>query len=80
MNDRPRPRISLKNVVRDAVLCLAAFGVFFTVIRTHVPSEDGRMVAFWSAAAATCMTGVFWLALQMFKAVFRHQHTAVGKE
>ena len=80
MTDQPPARISLPHLILDAALCLAAFGLFFAVIRLHVPSEDGRQVAFWSGATAACMTGVFWLALQMFKAVVRHQRERAAAE
>jgi hypothetical protein len=31
------------------------------------------MIALWAALAASCMSGVFWLALQMFRAVLDFQ-------
>jgi hypothetical protein len=61
------------NLVLDAALTLVAFAIFFVVCRTHVPSEDPRMVNLWGAITALCLTGVFWLALQMFKVTLRGQ-------
>lgn len=55
------------------MLCAAFFAFIFGVVKTHVPSLDRDMIDFWGAAAAACMTGVFWLALQMVKAVYRFQ-------
>jgi hypothetical protein len=38
-----------------------------------VPSNDPAMVKLWGGLAAGCMSGVFWLALQMLKTVFGFQ-------
>jgi hypothetical protein len=38
-----------------------------------VQSLDPRMINLWGALAASCLTGVFWLALQMVKTVYRFQ-------
>jgi hypothetical protein len=45
----------------------------FGILRDHVPSEDIKVVVAWAGLTATCMTGVFWLALQMFRTVLRAQ-------
>jgi hypothetical protein len=72
----PRSRASL---AVDAVLTLAVF-VFLTWIMTgHVPSNDPFNIWFWAAMTALCMTAVFWLALQMFRAVLRKQREAGRK-
>jgi hypothetical protein len=57
----------------DAVLVIAFFIYMYTVVSTHVMSKDHRMIMFWGAAASTCLTLVFWLALQMFRVVIRLQ-------
>ncbi|HVS53540.1 MAG TPA: hypothetical protein VHD62_14390 [Opitutaceae bacterium] len=57
----------------DAVLVIAFFIYIYTVVSTHVPSHDRTMIVVWGGACAACMTGVFWLALQMFRMVFRAQ-------
>jgi membrane associated rhomboid family serine protease len=60
----------------DLVICAAFFVFIFGVVKTHVPSLDPRMITLWGAAAAGCMTGVFWLAWQMVKVVYRFQTRA----
>lgn len=60
----------------DLVLVVAFFAFIFSVLKSHVPSNDPKMITFWSAAAASCMTGVFWLALQMFRVVLKAQRSA----
>lgn len=61
------------SLIVDAILVLGFFAFMFTVVRGHVPSVDPKMINFWGAMASACMTGVFWLALQMFRLVFRAQ-------
>ena len=66
-------KVSPKNFAIDAVLTGAAFGLFFWLATSHVPSDDPLQVRLWSGYCAACMTGVFWIAWQMLKSVFRHQ-------
>lgn len=66
------PRVA-GNLILDTVLTLAAFVVFFLICRRHVPSTDPMMVNLWGAFTASCMAGVFWFALHMFKTVLRGQ-------
>lgn len=57
----------------DLVLMIAFFAYMFTVLRSHVPSTDPKMITLWAALGSSCMTGVFWLAVQMFRVVLRFQ-------
>jgi hypothetical protein len=57
----------------DLVLVALFFIYMFLVLRAHVPSNDPKMIKFWSACAAACMSGVFWLCIQMFRVVLRAQ-------
>jgi hypothetical protein len=57
----------------DLVLCAVAFAIFYWLVNSHVPSDDPRMIKLWGGLGAACMTGVFWLALQMLKLVYRFQ-------
>ena len=62
------------------VIVVGAFFVFMMlVVRSHVPSNDPKMVWLWAALASSCMTGVFWLAVQMFRVVLRAQIAANRK-
>lgn len=87
--DKPRPAssaaamaspekksFSLIALVVDLVLCAAFFGFIFNLIKSHVPTLDPRMVLLWGGLSAGCMTGVFWLALQMVKTVYRFQRAS----
>ncbi|HEY4300279.1 MAG TPA: hypothetical protein VGM73_05365 [Candidatus Didemnitutus sp.] len=60
-------------VVIDLIVCAGFFVYIFGVVKTHVASLDPRMITLWGVATAACMTGVFWLAWQMVKVVFRFQ-------
>jgi len=57
----------------DAGLTLAAFLLFTRILRSHVPSHDPVNMWLWAAVGAACLTAVFWLCLQMFRAVLRMQ-------
>jgi hypothetical protein len=57
----------------DAVLLAAFFIYMYSVVSTHVTSNDPRMIRLWGALTASCLTAVFWLALQMFRMVLRAQ-------
>lgn len=59
------------SLVVDAILVLAFFGFMFSILRNHVPSENPAMIALWAGLTAACMSGVFWLAVQMFRVVYR---------
>lgn len=64
------------SIAVDAVLVLAFFAFMFGVLKSHVPSNDPRMINFWSAAASSCLSGVWWLCIQMFRVVLRAQLAA----
>ncbi|MDB6167205.1 MAG: hypothetical protein JWM88_69 [Verrucomicrobia bacterium] len=64
------------SLVVDLVLVVLFFAFMFSVLKTHVMSTDPRMVVIWGLIATSCLTGVFWLALQMFRVVFRAHRAA----
>ena len=64
---------SLLTLVIDLVFTAVAFGIFYWLVNSHVPSNDPAMIKLWGGLAAGCMSGVFWLALQMLKPVYRFQ-------
>lgn len=65
--------VSVVTIVIDLVLTAIAFGIFYWLVNSHVPSNDPKMVMLWGGLAAGCMAGVFWLAWQMLKVVFIFQ-------
>ncbi len=69
---QPDSRLAGKPLL-DTVLTLIAFGVFFAICRSHVPSNDPMMINIWGAITGSCLTGVFWLAWQMFRVTLRGQ-------
>ena len=64
------------SLVVDAVLVIAFFLFIYSLVSTHVPSRDPKMVLFFSASCAACMSAVFWLAIQMFRVVLKAQRRA----
>jgi hypothetical protein len=57
----------------DAVLVIGFFLFIYSLVSPHVPSNDRSMIMLWGGAGAACMTGVFWLCVQMFRVVLRAQ-------
>ncbi len=79
MADATPSKSSPASLVIDLVLCAIAFVIFYKITNSHVASNDPKDIVIWSAFTATCMTGVFWLAWQMLKAVYRFQRESSGK-
>ena len=64
------------SLVVDAVLVIAFFLFIYGLVKSHVPSHDPKMVLVWGGLGSACMSGVFWLAIQMFRVVLRAQLAA----
>lgn len=65
----------------DAVLVIAFSVYMYSVVSTHVPSNDPKMIFIWGAVTTSCLTVLFWLALQMFRVTLRAQREAnAGKK
>ncbi len=60
----------------DAILVGAFFVLMFVLFKHHVPSNDPKMIILWAGLSAACISGVFWLAVQMFRVVYRAQKEA----
>jgi len=67
------------SIAVDAILVVAFFIYMYTVVSTHVPSEDPKMIHLWGALTASCLAALFWLALQMFRVVYTAQCEAKKK-
>jgi hypothetical protein len=57
----------------DAILVIGFFVGIYTLVSPHVPSNDKSMILLWGGLCAACMSGVFWLCVQMFRVVLRAQ-------
>lgn len=66
---------SVVTLIIDLVLTAIAFAIFYSLVHSHVPSTDPKMIMLWGGLTAGCMAGVFWLAMQMFKVVFVFQRS-----
>jgi hypothetical protein len=73
MEQTPQKHTSPASLLVDAILIVAFFVFMYTVVSTHVPSEDPKMRLIWGAACSACLTGVFWLCVQMFRVVLKAQ-------
>ena len=53
----------------DLLLISIFFFFMFGWVKSHVASSDPKFVVFFGASTALCVTGVFWMAIQMFRIV-----------
>ena len=67
------------SLVVDLVLVVGFFIYMYGLLKSHVPSSDPKMILLWGGLASACMSGVFWLAVQMFRVVLRAQMAANRK-
>ena len=68
---KPQKLVTPASLLVDAILVILFFAYEYSVCSTHVPSHDPKMILLWGGLTAFCLTLVFWLALQMFRVVFR---------
>jgi hypothetical protein len=68
MPDQPEDQPLVSKTSTIVVLVLTAIFFFFmrAVLVPHVPSEDPLAVLIVSSMTSLCMTGVFWIASNMF--------------
>lgn len=76
MKQQERKLITPRSLAIDAVLVVVFFIYMYSVVSTHVPTRDHRMVVLWGVLCASCLSVVFWLALQMFRVVVGAQRLA----
>lgn len=65
--DSDQPLVTKKGVSVDLVLSVLFFLFMREVLVPHVPSQDPTSVFIVSSMTAFCMTGVFWIAANMFR-------------
>lgn len=68
--------VTLVSLIVDAILVIGFFVFMFTLLRPHVPSNSLRDIVIWAGLTSACMSGVFWLTIQMFRVVLRAQLAA----
>jgi len=76
MNSTDQKLVTPASLAVDAVLVVAFFAFMFNVLRPHVQSHDPINIVFWAGLTSACMSSVFWLAIQMFRVVYRAQHAS----
>jgi len=78
--ESPKMRlVTPASLALDAILVAAFFVYMYGVISPHVPSNDPHMIRLWGAITTSCLTVVFWLAVQMFRVTLRAQLAAKKK-
>jgi hypothetical protein len=72
MSSEKKP-FNVVSLIIDLVLTAISFVIFYSLVHSHVPSTDPKMIMLWGGLTAGCMAGVFWLAWNMLKVVFKFQ-------
>ncbi|MBC7366295.1 MAG: hypothetical protein H7343_05695 [Undibacterium sp.] len=67
------------SLVVDAVLVIGFFCIIYSLVSSHVMSNDPKMIMLWAGLTSACISGVFWLAVQMFRVVLKGQLMAKKK-
>lgn len=73
MSSSEKKPFNVVSLVIDLVLTGIAFAIFYWLVESHVPSSDPKMVMLWGGLTAGCMAGVFWIAWNMLKVVYKFQ-------
>jgi hypothetical protein len=68
------------SLVVDAILVGLFAVVIYSLVKSHVQSNDPKMIMLWGGLTTACMSGVFWLAVQMFRVVLKAQLMAKKKK
>jgi len=76
MSSSEKKPFNVVSLIIDLVLTAIAFAIFYWLVESHVPSTDPKMVMLWGALTAGCMAGVFWIAWNMFKVVYKFQRAS----
>jgi uncharacterized YccA/Bax inhibitor family protein len=76
MSSSEKKPLNIVSLLIDLVLTGIAFVIFYSLVHSHVPSSDPKMIMLWGGLAAGCMSGVFWLAWNMLKVVFKFQRSS----
>ena len=59
----------------DLVLVAVFFFFMFGWVKPHVPNSDPAFANVFGALTTLCVTGVFWMAIQMFRVVVAGEKT-----
>ncbi len=62
-------------ILIDLIICVVFFVVMFGWVRPHVPSNDPFFSNFFGASTTLCITGVVWMAINMFRIVAAGEKT-----
>lgn len=76
MSSSEKKPFNVVSLIIDLILTAIAFVIFYSLVHSHVPSSDPAMIKLWGGLTAACMSGVFWLAWNMLKVVFKFQRAS----
>jgi len=59
--------ISKSGIFIDIILSIIFFCFMTKILATHAPAETEKMRLIVGAYTSSCLTGVFWLTIQLFR-------------
>jgi len=65
--DDAKPLVSKFGIITDLILTVVFFLFMTYVLGSRVPSQDPITIKVVSGMTALCMSGVFWIAANMFR-------------
>jgi hypothetical protein len=75
MSSSATQHVTPLTIVVDLALCGVFFVFLFGWIKNHVHSTEAFYINFFGASTTLCVTGVFWMAIQMFRIVAAGEKT-----
>lgn len=71
MSDNNTQKLVTRNgVVIDLILTAIIFCFLSWILRPYVPAQTEVYTNVFAVFTASCLTGLFWLVLQMFRVVY----------
>ena len=67
MSDDQTKLVTRVGILVDLGLTAVFFLFMWVVLGPHVPSDDPSTISWVAAYTSLCLTGVFWLAVSMFR-------------
>ena len=69
-DDNTQKLVTRNGVVIDLILTTIIFCFLSWILRPYVPAQTEVYTNVFAVFTASCLTGLFWLVLQMFRVVY----------
>lgn len=69
-DDKSHKLVTRNGVVIDLILTAIIFSFLSWILRPYVPAQTEVYTNVFAVFTASCLSGLFWLVLQMFRVVY----------